>query len=103
MNITKKVMSHPSLRELTRVRYCYCEASVWLLCISSVGCSVRSYVCADLLSTREGSPSKGGLQEPMEPPLDPPLVIKHFTCHYVSVLHNIVEVSLSSKNYLRVN
>ena len=29
-------------------------------CISSVGRSVRSYVCADLLSIREGSPSKGG-------------------------------------------
>ena len=26
-----------------------------------VGRSVRSYVCAGLLSTREGSPSKGGL------------------------------------------
>ena len=25
-----------------------------------VGCSVCSYVCADLLSTHEGSPSKGG-------------------------------------------
>ena len=37
-----------------------CETPVWLLCISSVGHSIRGYVCADLLSIREGSPSKGG-------------------------------------------
>ena len=40
--------------QFSRVRYYYCEASMWLLCISSVGHSVRSYVCADLLSIREG-------------------------------------------------
>ena len=40
----------------------------------SVGHNVRSYVCADLLSTREGSPSKGGVHlHPLYPPLDPPL------------------------------
>ena len=31
----------------------------------SVGRSVRSYVCADLLSIREGSPSKGGAFAPL--------------------------------------
>ena len=36
------------------------NTSVWLLRISSVGRSVRGYVCADLLSIREGSPSKEG-------------------------------------------
>ena len=35
----------------------------------SVGRSVRSHVCADLLSTREGSPSKGGcICTPLTPP-----------------------------------
>ena len=40
-----------------------------------VGRSVRSYVCAGLLSTREGSPSKGGcICTPLPPPpLDLPL------------------------------
>ena len=40
-----------------------------------VGCSVRGYVCAVLLSTREGNPSKGGcICTPLTPPfLDPPL------------------------------
>ena len=33
---------------------------LWYSTMVSVGCSVRSYVCADLLNTREGSPSKGG-------------------------------------------
>ena len=45
--------------------------SVWLVCISSVGSSVHSYVCTDLLSIHEGSPSKrefhGNSMEPMEP------------------------------------
>ena len=36
----------------------------------SVGRSVRSYVCADLLSAREGSPSKGGVH--LHPPYPPP-------------------------------
>ena len=46
------------------MHYCYCEVSVWLLCISSVGRSVCSYFCADLLSLREDSLSKGGSIEP---------------------------------------
>ena len=46
----KKENSSELLYSFSRVRYCYCEASVWLLCISSVGRSVRSYVCADLPS-----------------------------------------------------
>ena len=32
-----------------------------------------NYVCADLLSMREDSPSKGGSMEPMESHRDPPL------------------------------
>ena len=42
---------------------------LWYLTMVDVGCSVRSYVCADLLSTHEGSPSKGGA---FAPPLSPP-------------------------------
>ena len=33
---------------------------LWYSTMVSVGRSVRTYVCTDLLSTREGSPSKGG-------------------------------------------
>ena len=33
---------------------------LWYSTMVSVGRSVSSYVCVDLLSTREGSPSKGG-------------------------------------------
>ena len=49
---------------------------LWYSTMVIVGRSVRSYVCADLLSTstREGSPSKGGVQMHPLPPLDPPLI-----------------------------
>ena len=53
-----------------------CEDWSYLLRYStmvSVGRSVRSYVCADLLSTREGSLSKGGYIFTPLPPLDPPV------------------------------
>ena len=43
---------------------------LWYLTVVSVGCTgVRSYVCADLLSIRKGSPSKGGSMEPVDLPL----------------------------------
>ena len=57
--------------------YCYCEACSVASGISSVGRSVgrsvRSYICADLLSIRKGRPQNGDSMEAMEPHLDPPL------------------------------
>ena len=48
----------PWYRKLVQLQswhVCYCWK--WRLCISSVGCSVHSYICTDLLSIH-GSPSK---------------------------------------------
>ena len=42
----------------------------------SVGRSVCSYVCADLLSTRAAL-QKGGTNEPPQTPLNPPLKNAH--------------------------
>ena len=50
---------------------------LWYSTMVSVGRGVRSYICTDLLSTREGSPSKGGCKctpLTLPPPPDPPLV-----------------------------
>ena len=68
----------------------YCEASVCHLCISSVGCSVRSYVCTDLQSIRKvRQPFKrAGSMEPMEPPLDPPLLCGSNNQFVVVVTYN---------------
>ena len=45
---------------------------LWYLTMVSVGRGVRSYICTDLLSTREGSPSKGGCKcTPLTPPPPP--------------------------------
>ena len=53
---------------------------LWYSTVVSVGRSVRSYVCAYLLSTHEGSPSKGGcICTPLTPPLDPPLLADSYT------------------------
>ena len=48
--------------------------------------SVRSYVCAELLSTRKGSPSKGNAP-PLPDPLDPPL---HNTLWLLSVVKDAI-------------
>ena len=71
--ILEFVLLHLSL---TSVHYCYCEASVWLLCISSLGRSVHSYVCADLLKVYGKAALQRGVpwNSCMEPPLDLPLV-----------------------------
>ena len=56
------------MREIQILTVCHRILSylLWYSTMFSVGRSVRSYVCADLLSTSEGSPSKkkggGGLQ-----------------------------------------
>ena len=56
---------------------------LWYSTMVSVGRSVRSYICTDLLSTHEGSPSKGGgafappLPPPPPPPLNLPLSLEH--------------------------
>ena len=48
---------------------------LWYSTMVSMGRSVHSYICADLLSTREGSPSKGG--GCICTPLPPPPWIRH--------------------------
>ena len=61
------------LRDTNTVCHRILSYLLWYSTMVSVGRSVRSYVCADLLSTREGSLSKGGAFAPPLPPLDPPL------------------------------
>ena len=61
------------LRNTDTVRHWILSYLLWYLTMGSVSRSVRSYVCTDLLSIREGSPSKVVSIEPMEPPLDLPL------------------------------
>ena len=60
------------LRDTNTVCHRILSYLLWYSTMVSVGRSVRSYVCADLLSTREGSPSKGRCI--CTTPLDPPLV-----------------------------
>ena len=43
-----------------------------------MGCSVRSYICADLVSTRKDSPSKRGAFAPPLPPLNPPMKVDNY-------------------------
>ena len=72
------------IREIQILTVCHRILSylLWYSTVVSVGRSVRSYVCADLLSTREGSPSKGRVH--LHPPL--PLRIRHCT-HMVSLIN----------------
>ena len=57
-----------------------CLCLLWYSTMVSVGCSVRSYVCADFLSTRKGSP--------LHPPYRPPLWI----CHSKDWVHKDIEL-----------
>ena len=66
----------------------YCE--VCHLCITSVGCSVHSYVLRRLTKYTQ---SKAALQkrssmEPMDPPLDPPLLCDSNNQFVVVVTYN---------------
>ena len=61
------LFSRCSVELSERYKY-FSVASMWLPCISSVGRMVRSYLCADLLSVREGSPSKEGFHGTHETP-----------------------------------
>ena len=57
------------LRDTNTVCHWILSYLLWYSTMVSVGRGVRSYVCADLLSTREGSPSKGGcICTPLTPP-----------------------------------
>ena len=52
------------LRDTNTVCHRMLSYLLWYSTMVSVGHSVRSYVSTDLLSTREGSPSKGGSPYP---------------------------------------
>ena len=57
------------LRDTNTVCHRILSYLLWYSTMVSVGRSVRSYICADLLNTREGSPSKGGVH--LHPPYPP--------------------------------
>ena len=70
---------------------------LWYLTVVSVGCSVRSYVCADLLSTCEGSPSKGGC---ICTPLTPPWIRHWSTSNLSEIMKNVHVFLIKTANSL---